>query len=184
MCEMSFVSGGVRRPAIAGLGLARAGVLLVALVGVAGVGVGCGSGGTGGGHRTIRVTSEPAGAVVWVNDVEIGRTPVETDFTFFGTYDVRLRLEGYEPVTTSRKADAPLHEWPGFDLAAAVIPFRFETLIEWHFDLEEAEEFRLDEGEAERRLLDRAGEMRRVTGGGLPALEAEARMRRREQGRE
>jgi len=158
--------------------------LSVVVAGVVGFGVGmvgCSSGGGGGGvagwggnQRTIRVTSEPAGALVWLNDVEIGRTPVETDFTFFGTYDVRLRLDGFEPVTTSRKASAPLHEWPGVDLAAAVIPMRFETLIEWHFEMLEAEEFRLDAAEAERRLLERAGEMRRVTSGGLPALEAKA----------
>lgn len=146
-------------------------------------GVGCAVG-TGGSQRTIVVTSEPAGAVVWLNDVEIGRTPVETDFTFFGTYDVRLRLDGYEPVTTSRKTDAPWHEWPGVDLAAAVIPLRFETKIEWHFDLLQAEEFRLESGEAERLLLDRADEMRRVTAGGLPALEAKARSVREDGGGE
>ena len=45
--------------------------------------------------RTISVTTEPPGALVWINDVEVGRTPLETDFTFYGIYDVRLRREGW-----------------------------------------------------------------------------------------
>ena len=45
-------------------------------------------------QRTIRVTSEPSGAVAYLNDVEVGRTPVEVDFTWFGTYEVRLEKEG------------------------------------------------------------------------------------------
>ena len=27
-------------------------------------------------ERTIKVTTEPEGAVVWINDVEVGRTPL------------------------------------------------------------------------------------------------------------
>lgn len=86
-------------------------------------------------ERTISITSEPPGAIVWLNDVEIGRTPVETDFTFYGTYDVRLRLEGYEPLLTSRKANAPIYDWPGLDLVAEAIPADIESRVEWHFDL-------------------------------------------------
>lgn len=86
-------------------------------------------------ERTITVTSEPPGAVVWINDVEVGRTPVETDFTFYGVYDVRLRLEGYEPVLTSRNAKAPVYDLPGLDLAAEALPTKIESNIAWHFVL-------------------------------------------------
>ncbi|MFB3120043.1 MAG: PEGA domain-containing protein [Stenotrophomonas maltophilia] len=40
------------------------------------------------------ITSEPPGALVWLNDREIGRTPVDVDFEFYGRYDVRLHLPG------------------------------------------------------------------------------------------
>lgn len=86
-------------------------------------------------ERTISITSEPPGAIVWLNDVEIGRTPVETDFTFYGTYDVRLRLEGYEPLLTSRKANAPAYDWPGIDLVSEAIPADIESRVDWHFVL-------------------------------------------------
>lgn len=44
-------------------------------------------------ERTITVTSKPAGALVYLNDEEIGRTPVTVPFTFYGVYDVRLEHE-------------------------------------------------------------------------------------------
>jgi len=119
-------------------------------------------------ERTIRVTSDPPGAIVWLNDTELGRTPVETDFTFFGVYDVRLRLEGYEPVTSSRKAKAPFYEYPGIDLIAEAVPARIPTLIEWHFDLIPLAETRLSKPQAEGELLDRAREMRGTLNEGTP----------------
>ena len=46
-------------------------------------------------ERTVTITSDPEGALVTLNDQQIGRTPVETGFRYFGVYDVRLELEGY-----------------------------------------------------------------------------------------
>jgi hypothetical protein len=86
-------------------------------------------------ERIISITSEPAGAIVWLNDYELGRTPVEAEFTFFGTFDVRLAKEGYEPLITSREAEAPLHEFPVIDLVATAIPGTRRTRLEWHFQL-------------------------------------------------
>ncbi|TVQ32303.1 MAG: PEGA domain-containing protein [Phycisphaeraceae bacterium] len=111
----------VRRASTASL-IVAAGALFVGMSG-------CAS------ERRIFITSEPSGAVVVLNDVEIGRTPVDIDFTWFGVYDVRLRKEGYEPLITSAKAEAPAHEWPGFDLIAETLPVRFKTHVQWHFEL-------------------------------------------------
>jgi hypothetical protein len=110
-------------------------------------------------ERTIRVTTEPPGARVWVNDVELGRSPVETAFTFYGDYDVQLQLDGYEPVQTCRKAKAPVHEWPGIDLVAQAIPHRFQNEVHWHFDLEpEAESLTTPEA-FDAMLIERAREL-------------------------
>lgn len=45
-------------------------------------------------ERLITVTSQPAGALVYLNDEEVGRTPVTVPFRFYGVYDVRLEHEG------------------------------------------------------------------------------------------
>ncbi len=95
--------------------------------------VGCGTQ-----QRRIYVTSEPTGARVHLNDIDVGVTPVEVDFTYFGTYSVRLRKDGFEPLVTSRKAEAPFHEWPGIDLVAMAVPGDDVTEIAWHFELEPA----------------------------------------------
>jgi hypothetical protein len=114
-------------------------------------------------ERTIRVTSEPAGAIVWLNDVEIGRTPVETDFTFYGTYDVRLNREGCEPIVTTREAKAPVHEWPGLDLVALALPFTFTNVVEWNFEMTPTPES-IDPEAAAAALLERADEARQRYG--------------------
>lgn len=113
-------------------------------------------------ERTITVTSEPPGAIVWLNDVEIGRTPVETGFTFYGTYDVRLRLEGYESVIESRKANAPVYDLPAIDLIAEAIPARIQSAFAWHFVLTPLPERveGADQDALREDLLDRARGLR------------------------
>lgn len=100
-------------------------------------------------ERRIMITSEPTDALVHLNDVEVGRTPLEVDFTYFGVYDVRIRKTGYEPLVTSREAEAPFHEWPVIDFVAMAVPVRKRTIIRWHFDLE-------PESHDTGALLDRA----------------------------
>lgn len=111
--------------------------------------------------KTIRVTSEPDGALVWINDVEVGRTPLETEFTFYGTYDVRVRREGYEAIITHEKADSPLYAVPPLDLAAEAVPARIENLIRWHYVLTPVAEATGTKDGAEAGLVGRADELRR-----------------------
>lgn len=118
-------------------------------------------------QRTLTITSEPEGALVWVNDVEVGRTPVETSFTFYGTYDVRLRKEGYEPLSTCRVARTPVYEYPPIDFVTMALPWRTNTKIAWHFDLEPEAEV-VDPVLAETELLERAGDLRAATTAGRP----------------
>lgn len=113
--------------------------------------------------RTIEVTSEPPGALVWINDVEVGRTPVTTDFTHYGHYDVRIRREGYEPILTSIRAKAPLYELPPVDLAAEAVPARIENKLKWNFILTPVAEQvggAAGKEQAATDLIQRAGDMR------------------------
>jgi hypothetical protein len=67
-------------------------------------------------QRTITIESEPPGALVWLNDNEVGRTPVTVPFTWYGTYGVRLEAPGYEPLVTEARIKAPTYELIPFDL--------------------------------------------------------------------
>lgn len=127
-------------------GTIRAGAALACAAGAMLAGAGCA-------ERIIRITSEPSDAMVTLNDVQVGRTPVEVDFTYFGVYDVRLTKQGYEPLATRAEAEAPFHEWPVVDLVAAAVPARKRTHIDWHFVLTPA-------SEDPQGLIQRAAELR------------------------
>ncbi len=103
--------------------------LLVAGV-VSGGGLGCV-------QRTLSITSEPAGALVWLNDEEVGRTPLAVPFTWYGVYDVRLEKAGHEPLWTTGEARPPWWEYPGPDLVAEMIPGA-KSNVAWHYEMREA----------------------------------------------
>ena len=86
-------------------------------------------------QRTISITSSPSGALVHLNDEEVGRTPLQVSYTFYGTYDVRLEKDGHHPLWTKQKTKAPWWEAPGPDLLAEMIPNN-KVEQNWHFDLE------------------------------------------------
>jgi hypothetical protein len=72
-------------------------------------------------QRTITIESEPPGALCWLNDNEIGRTPVTIPFTWYGTYGVRLEAPGYETLVTEAKVKTPVYERIGLDLFSETI---------------------------------------------------------------
>ena len=104
-------------------------------------------------ERTITVTSEPAGSLVFLNDEEVGRTPLTVPFTYYGTYDVRMEHDGYHPLWTKQSASPPWWEYPGPDLVAEMIP-DVKTRQNWHFKLEPSPDPNVE------TLIDRAKQMR------------------------
>jgi hypothetical protein len=92
---------------------------LICIVVVFAVGAGCV-------ERTIDVTSNPPGALVTMNDQEIGRTPLSKTFTWYGTFDVQVRKEGYQTLKTETPVIAPIWEWFPFDLLIELLPVRLE----------------------------------------------------------
>src|SRR4051812_21539996 len=44
-------------------------------------------------HRVVTVQSDPPGALVYMNEEEIGRTPVSKEFLWYGNYDMVLRKD-------------------------------------------------------------------------------------------
>src|SRR5690242_17372660 len=85
-------------------------------------------------ERTLTVKTEPPGAVVSLNGVEVGRSPVQRDFTWYGVYDVALRKEGYEFKRTRGKVIAPWWQWPPIDFFAEFFPFSDHQTL--HFTMQ------------------------------------------------
>ena len=89
-------------------------------------------------ERTMTINSNPPGALVYLNDQEIGRTPVTKDFLWYGNYDVQVRKEGYHTINTSEPVIAPAYEWPPFDLLAELVPWRVKVHREFSYTLRPA----------------------------------------------
>ena len=86
-------------------------------------------------RRVVQITSDPDGAVVWMNDREVGSTPCEVEILHYGKYDVRVEKPGWEPVMTGRSASAPVWDLPGPDFFAELVPAEIESRNVWHFQL-------------------------------------------------
>ena len=69
-----------------------------------------------GGPARIQIESNPEGALVTLNGVEKGRTPLVMQERFRGTADLLLELEGYEPHRSGLDLQPKWYEVPPFDL--------------------------------------------------------------------
>ena len=106
-------------------------------------------------RRTATFTSVPEGALVYVNDEEVGRTPATIEFTWYGDYDLVYRLEGYDTVHTNHRLPAPWYQYFPVDFFAEVLwPGQLHDYRRQHYVLNPAEPVEPDE------LLERAGELR------------------------
>lgn len=87
--------------------------------------------------RKMTITSEPAGAVVVVSDVEIGRTPVTIPFTWYGDYEIILRQSGYKTIRAHANIFPPVYEIPPFDLLSELAPWTYHDSRYLHYRMQE-----------------------------------------------
>ncbi len=116
-------------------------------------------------ERKITIGSDPSGALVLLNDQEIGRTPISVPFTFYGDYDIRIRLERNEGTAeepkivryylhTHKKTTIPPFEVIPMDFFAEILPIPFKDEQVWAFPVPRVEEI------PEEKLLQNAQELK------------------------
>ena len=89
-------------------------------------------------ERQLTINTQPQGALVSLNDEEIGVSPVSVSFNWYGDYNVHVSKEGYETLKTHRKLKGPWYDAFPFDFFAQVLnPNRIVDSYEWTFDLSE-----------------------------------------------
>ena len=87
-------------------------------------------------ERRLTIKTEPSGALVTLNDEELGLSPVTVGFNWYGDYKVRVSKEGYETLNTHRQLAAPAHDGFPMDFFAEVLwPGRIVDEYEWSFNL-------------------------------------------------
>ncbi len=106
-------------------------------------------------RRRMTIRSNPPGALVYIDDQEIGTTPVSTYFTYYGTRKVKLIKDGFEPVTALERIRAPWYQLP-------VIDFVSENVVRRELRDERVLEFQLEPQRLvpTQELLSRASRLR------------------------
>ena len=77
-------------------------------------------------QRRMTIRSNPPGALVYVDDYQIGTTPVSHDFVYYGTRKIRLVKDGYETLTVRQPFPIPWYE---------IFPLDFVTENLWPWEI-------------------------------------------------
>lgn len=72
-------------------------------------------------ERTMTISTQPPGARVFINDEEVGRSPVRRAFLWYGDYEIVLRKDGYETLKTSVWLNPPWYQVPPIDLVSETL---------------------------------------------------------------
>jgi hypothetical protein len=97
-------------------------------------------------ERELTINTRPQGAVVALNDEEIGESPVTVNFSWYGDYCVRISKEGYETLNIHRDLKGPWYDRFPFDFFAQIVnPNRIVDSYEWTFELSPRRQISRDE---------------------------------------
>jgi len=113
-------------------------------------------------RRTLKITTEPPNALVFLNDQEVGRSAVTRDFIWYGDYNVVIRKEGYKTLKTNWDVKRPWYQIVPFDFFSEILwPGRIHDVHEKNFVLEEQQPVTSEELiERAQAAKERAGDLR------------------------
>ncbi len=105
--------------------------------------------------RRLTVRTNPPGALVKLNGKRLGFSPVSTDFTYYGTYEIELIKDGYETETILQTISPPWYQrFPVDFVSDNFSPFRVTNRHEYTWPLRPKNILPTDD------LLNRANELR------------------------
>ena len=106
-------------------------------------------------ERELKINTKPEGALVILNDEEIGVSPVTVSFEWYGDYWVRIRKQGYETIDTHKELKGRWYDHFPFDFFAQIVnPNRIVDSYEWTFELSPSRQISRDE------LIQKAQELK------------------------
>jgi len=76
-------------------------------------------------HRKLLIRSNPPGALVYVDEFEVGKTPITVDYEYYATRNIRLVKDGHETIVDTVSVPPPWYEYPGIDFFSEnIVPAR------------------------------------------------------------
>jgi hypothetical protein len=115
-------------------------------------------------QRRMTIRSNPPGALVYVDDYQLGTTPVSHDFVYYGTRKIRLVKDGYETLTVRQPIPLPWYE---------IFPLDFvsENLIPWEIRDERVIDLAMQPASTEpAESVAARAEQARLAAGSLPPV--------------
>ena len=80
-------------------------------------------------ERRFVIMSNPPGATVYRDGMQLGPTPVDDSFTYYGDRIYTLVLDGYETLQVKQPAPPPWYEIPPIDFVAENLwPFKIRDV--------------------------------------------------------
>jgi hypothetical protein len=95
-------------------------------------------------ERKLTIVTEPTGALVALNDEEIGTSPVTVGFEWYGDYSVRISKDGFQTLSTHQNLKRPLKDVFPFDLFADAFTTKIDEYT-WTFKLQPYQQIQKDE---------------------------------------
>lgn len=87
-------------------------------------------------RRRITIDSNPRGAVVYIDEHQLGRTPISTDFTYYGTRNIRLELDNYQTLHVRQEVRPPWYQYPVLDFFSETFsPNEIKDQHTWTYNL-------------------------------------------------
>lgn len=118
-------------------------------------------------ERRLLVRSNPPGALLKIDDEEIGITPVSTSFVYYGTRKIQLVKDGYETLTLLQPIPAPWYQWPGIDLLSEhLVPGQVRDMRVLDYQLQPAAMVPTNQ------VVERGNQLRRNAQAGAEAVPA------------
>ena len=106
-------------------------------------------------QRRILIRSNPPGALVKIDDYEIGTTPVATSFLYYGTRKIEISKSGFETLTVLQPIPSPWYQKPGVDFFSEnVVPHEIRDVRALNYQLQPAVSVPTDQ------LIDRGQQLR------------------------
>ena len=69
-------------------------------------------------QRRMMIRSNPPGAAVYLDEEQIGTTPIAHNFTYYGKRKIRLVKDGYETLTVLQSVPPPWYQIPPLDFVS------------------------------------------------------------------
>jgi hypothetical protein len=109
-------------------------------------------------RRRLNVRSNPPGALVFIDNQQIGTTPCSVDFIYYGTREIRLVKPGFETLTVNQPIPMPWYQIPPIDFVSEnLVPARIMDHRTVSFDMQPQIVVPTEQ------LLDRANQLRQET---------------------